>query len=251
LDVGAFAGVLAVDPAGRTADVLGMTTYEELVDATLPHGLMPLVVPQLKTITLGGAVTGLGIESSSFRHGLPHESVLELDVLTGDGRVLTVTPGGEHAELFAGFPNSYGTLGYALRLRIELAPVRPYVHLVHERFADAAALTARLAELADPAGADPAAADRPDFLDGTAFSPDELYLTVGRWADRAPRPASDYTRTEIYYHSIRRRAEDWLTVRDYLWRWDADWFWRSRAFGLGRRWLRPLPARAAPGSAPA
>ena len=42
---------------------------------------MPLVVPQLKTITLGGAVTGLGIESTSFRHGLPHESVREMDVL--------------------------------------------------------------------------------------------------------------------------------------------------------------------------
>ena len=52
-----------------------MTTYEDLVDATLAHGLMPLVVPQLKTITLGGAVAGLGIESTSFRHGLPHESV--------------------------------------------------------------------------------------------------------------------------------------------------------------------------------
>ena len=33
---------------------------EALVDATLPHGLIPLVVPQLRTITLGGAVTGLG-----------------------------------------------------------------------------------------------------------------------------------------------------------------------------------------------
>ena len=102
-----------------------MCTYEDLVDATLPHGLMPLVVPQLRTITLGGAVTGLGIESTSFRNGLPHESVLELDVLTGAGEVVTATPRGEHADLFRGFPNSYGSLGYATRLRIELEPVRP------------------------------------------------------------------------------------------------------------------------------
>ena len=88
LDVVGFDGVLSVDPVARTADVGGMTTYEHLVDATLPHGLMPLVVPQLKTITLGGAVSGLGIESSSFRNGLPHESVIELEVLTGDGRVV-------------------------------------------------------------------------------------------------------------------------------------------------------------------
>ena len=44
----------------RTAIVGGMTTYEDLADATLRHGLMPLVVPQLKTITLGGAVSGPG-----------------------------------------------------------------------------------------------------------------------------------------------------------------------------------------------
>ncbi len=62
LDADGFTGVISVDTANRTADVLAMTTYEDLVEATLPYGLMPLVVPQLKTITLGGAVTGLGIE---------------------------------------------------------------------------------------------------------------------------------------------------------------------------------------------
>ncbi len=123
--------MIEVDPVARTADVQGMTTYEHLVDATLPYGLMPLVVPELKTITLGGAITGLGIESSSFRNGMPHESVVELDVLTGDGRVVTASRAGDHADLYFGFPNSYGTLGYALRARIELEPVRPYVHLRH------------------------------------------------------------------------------------------------------------------------
>ncbi len=71
----------------------GMTTYEDLVAATLRHGLMPLVVPQLKTITLGGAVSGLGIESSSLRSGMPHESVLEMEILTGDGQVVTARAG--------------------------------------------------------------------------------------------------------------------------------------------------------------
>ena len=144
LDADGFDGVLEVDVDNRTADVLGMTTYEHLVDATLPHGLMPLVVPQLKTITLGGAVTGLGIESSSFRSGLPHESVLEMDVLTGAGEVVTASPTNEHRDLFYGFPNSYGSLGYALRLKIELAPVQQFVHLRHVRFDDAASCTAAI-----------------------------------------------------------------------------------------------------------
>jgi FAD/FMN-containing dehydrogenase len=100
LDVRGLEGVLALDPDARTADVQAMTTYEQLVDATLVHGLMPRVVPQLKTITLGRAVAGLGIESSSFRNGLPHESVLELEVLTGDGRVVVARPDNEHRALF-------------------------------------------------------------------------------------------------------------------------------------------------------
>jgi FAD/FMN-containing dehydrogenase len=62
LDVSGLGGVVSIDPRARTADVQGMCTYEALVDVTLQHGLMPLVVPQLRTITLGGAVTGLGIE---------------------------------------------------------------------------------------------------------------------------------------------------------------------------------------------
>src|SRR5437762_11301174 len=115
LDVAGLARVLSVDPDRREADVEGMTTNKDLGRAPLPHGLMPLVVPQLKTITLGGAVAGLGIESSSFRNGLPHESVLEMHVLTGHARVLTLPPDGEHAELFAGLPNNYGTPRYALR----------------------------------------------------------------------------------------------------------------------------------------
>ena len=83
LDVSRFSGVLSVEDG--FAEVLGMTTYEDLVDATLPSGQMPLVVPQLKTLTLGGAVTGLGIESTSVRSGPPHESVEEMDVFTGAG----------------------------------------------------------------------------------------------------------------------------------------------------------------------
>jgi FAD/FMN-containing dehydrogenase len=239
LNVSAFDGVIAVDPEAGTATVQGMTTYEHLVDATLPYGLMPLVVPELKTITLGGAITGLGIESSSFRNGMPHESVIEMDILTGDGQVVTAAPQGDHAALFHGFPNSYGTLGYALSARIELEPVRPFVHLRHVRFADLEGLVDALTVACTRRAYDGEAVD---FIDGTVFSPDECYLTMATWADTAPQ-VSDYTRDRIYYRSIQSRREDWLTVRDYLWRWDTDWFWCSRAFGAQRPWVRRLAGR--------
>jgi FAD/FMN-containing dehydrogenase len=241
LDVDGFRGVLDVNPVAGTADILGMTTYEELVDATLPHGLMPLVVPQLKTITLGGAVTGLGIESSSWRNGLPHESVLDMDVLTGDGRVVTATPANEHSELFASFPNSYGTLGYALRLRIQCEPVRPFVHLRHVRFDSVSQCADAIAEVCSAGAWD---GEPVHFVDGTWFSASECYLSLGSWSDDAPRGTSDYTGQDIYYRSIQRKHHDWLTVRDYLWRWDTDWFWCSRAFGAQNPRLRRIwPSR--------
>jgi FAD/FMN-containing dehydrogenase len=236
LDVSAFDRVLAVNPGERTADVGGMTTYESLVDATLAHGLMPSVVPQLKTITLGGAVAGLGIESSSFRHGLPHESVLEMEVLTGDGRVVVARPDNDHAALFHGIPNSYGTLGYILRLTIGLVPVRPYVRLRHLRFAAADECFAAMEAVCTGGTYD---GEPVDFVDGTVFGRDELYLTLGTFVDQAPA-VSDYTGMAIYYRSIRERPVDHLTVRDYLWRWDTDWFWCSRAFGLGHPLVRRL-----------
>jgi len=227
LDVSGLTGVLEVDPDARTADVQGMCTYETLVEATLPYGLAPLVVPQLRTITLGGAVTGLGIESTSFRHGLPHESVLDLDVLTGDGEVVTATPDGEHADLFRAFPNSYGSLGYATRLRIELHPVGPVVALRNVRFGDLDALCAAVGEIVGSGRWD---GERVDALDGVVFAPDEAYLVLGTFTDHAPA-LSDYTGQEVYFRSLRDRARDALSASDYLWRWDTDWFWCSRAFG--------------------
>jgi len=51
---------------------------------------------------------------------------------------------------------------------------------------------------------------------------------------------SDYTGMGIYYRSIQQRQTDVLTIHDYLWRWDTDWFWCSRAFGAQKTWVRRL-----------
>lgn len=227
LDVGRFNRVLEVDSARRTAQVQGMATYESIVDALLPSGHIPLVVPQLKTITLGGAVAGLGIESTSFRSGLPHESVREMEILTGAGEVVRARPDNEHADLFRGFPNSYGTLGYALRLEVELEQVKPYVRLRHVRFGSARECATAIAEICRERSFD---GEPVDFLDGTVFSSREQYLTLGSYVDKAPF-TSDYTGQQVYYRSIQQRQVDYLGIHDYLWRWDTDWFWCSRALG--------------------
>ena len=234
LDVRGLNRVLRVDPESLLAEVEGMTTYETLVAETLRHGLLPAVVPQLKTITVGGAASGLGIESSSFRYGLVHETLEEMDVLTGDGRIITCSRG-PNRDLFFGFPNSYGTLGYALRLAVRLVPAPRYVHLTHSRFADPVLYFKRFGEAC--------CSGSHHYLDGTVFAASAMYLTAGEACDEAPF-TSDYTWLRIYYRSIQRNQEDWLTAAGYIWRWDTDWFWCSKQFHLQNpaiRWLaRPV-----------
>jgi FAD/FMN-containing dehydrogenase len=206
-----------------------MVSYEALTTACLRQGVMPAVVPQLKTITLGGALAGVGIESSSHRYGLVHDTVLELDVLLGDGRVVTCTRDNEHADLFFGFPNSYGTLGYALRVKAKTVPVRPYVHLVHLDYFDGQIYFSELERRLRAGGF--------DFVDGTVFAPDKMFITLAESVDRAPY-VSDYTYDRIYYRSIPAKHDDYLTMHDYLWRWDTDWFWCSKNVLAQNRFIR-------------
>jgi FAD/FMN-containing dehydrogenase len=237
LDVGAFTHVLEVDPASGRVDVEGMATYEALADATLAQGVMPAVVPQLRSITIGGAAAGVGIEATSFRHGLVHDTLLEAEILLADGTVVVCRPDNEHRDLFFGFPNSYGTLGYALRVLARTAPVRPFVAVRRERHGSAAGFFRALGAACD---ADPAAAA--DFVDGVVFGRDELVLCTGRFVDSAPY-TSDYTFERVFYRSVRERDEDYLATRDFLWRWDTDWFWCSKNVGAQNPLVRRLLGR--------
>ena len=218
LDVRSLNQVIAVDPERQVVEVEGMTTYADLTDACLAQGCMPQVVPQLKSITIGGAVSGIGIESTSFRYGLPHETIKRMEVLLANGDVVDCSPDNEHADLFFGIPNAYGTLGYVLKLEARTLPVKPYVELEHVRYNDIDSYFAAVAE---------ACIGDADFIDGSIFAADEMYLTLGRFRDEAPY-TSDYTWLKMYFRSIRERQQDFLSIRDYIWRWDTDWFWCSK-----------------------
>jgi FAD/FMN-containing dehydrogenase len=128
--------------------------------------------------------------------------------------------------------------------------VPAFATLRHVRFDDTGVMSKTIADIVHHREYDGV---RVDGLDGTAFGPGECYLTLATWSEGLPggRP-SDYTGQDIYYRSIQERGsggsgEDLLTMYDYLWRWDTDWFWCSRAFGAQhpvvrrvwpRRWKR-------------
>ncbi|MFQ5937278.1 MAG: FAD-binding protein [Acidiferrobacterales bacterium] len=234
LDVSGLNEVLTVNRNELWAEAEGMTTYEDIVAATLRHGAMPCVVPELKSITIGGAVTGVGIESSSFKYGLVHEGITEMEILLASGEVVACSPTNDYKDLFFAFPNSYGTLGYALKLRFKLVPIKRYVQLTHTRYTDAD-------NYFD--GVHSACGQDIDFVDGTVFGPDELYVSTGKFVDDAPY-TSDYTYENIYYQSIRQRELDYLTTVDYIWRWDTDWFWCSKHFFVQNPFVRALVGKS-------
>lgn len=232
LDVKHFNHVIAIDSVNLTADVEGMTTYEALVDESLKFGLIPAIVPELKTITVGGALTGIGLESSSVKFGFVHETIDEIEVLLGSGETL-VCSRTQNADLFFGFPNSYGTLGYALRVKLRLIRAKKFVKIEHLRFSDIRSYFQALEEIC---------ADPPDFVDGTLFSQNEMYITCGRFTDEAPFE-SDYTYLDMYYQAIQKKTVDYLSVLNYLWRWDTDWYWHSRKYLMKSRLLRRVVGR--------
>ncbi len=234
IDVRCFNQVIHIDTHAMLAEVDGMITYADLVDATLAYDCLPTVVPELKSITIGGALAGIGIESSSFRYGLVHETIVEFDVLVGDGRVLTCRADNDHRDLFFAFPNSYGTLGYALRVVVKLIPVKKYVKLEHHHFDNPTAYYQCFEKLC--------MTNRPGaltYIDGVVFNENSMAITTAEFVDQAPY-TSDYKYMRIYYRSILQRTTDYLSTLDYIWRWDPDWFWCSKVFYMQNPVLRFL-----------
>ena len=232
-----FNHILSFDEHAQTLETEALITFEELVRYSLARGFLPKVSPELKHITLAGAIVGIGIESSCFRYGFVHDGVIEADVLLPGGRVVTCSPVNEHADLHRGLPNSYGTLGYLLRAKIGLVPAKPFVQIDNVRFNSIASYLEAMER----------ACDEPnnDFVEGIFYSDNELYLITARMVERA-KHAEDIYRQNIYYKLLREDKRFYLTTFDYIFRYDPDWFWNLPEGGFYSlfRILAPRPMRS-------
>jgi len=231
-----FNGVIALDAAARTVEVEGLATFETVVDYCLARGFLPLVAPELKHITIGGATVGIGIESTCYRYGFVHDSLIEADVLLPGGEIVTCRADNEHADLFNALPNSYGTLGYILRAKIALHAAAPYVHVHMERFDD----VAKYLEAMRVATVSPDLS----FVEGLFFEDRRYFLMTGRFVAQAPH-VDDIVRKNIFYRLVETRRDIYLKTADYIFRYDPDWFWNlpeTGPYNVFRR-LAPLSWR--------
>jgi FAD/FMN-containing dehydrogenase len=232
VDLGAFCEVLSLDAEARTLDVEGLATFESIVDYALPRGFAPLVTPELKHITLGGASVGIGIESNCHKHGFVHDMLVETEVLLPDGSIVVAAADNEFSDLFRALGNSYGTLGYILRAKIRLMPTKPLVRLRTAEYGDTGAfLAATRAATEDPSI---------DFVETLMYAGKEgakprLLVIASRYEDASagsargastPGPApTDIVRREVFYKAVSKPGEMRLTAKDYLFRYDPEWFW--------------------------
>jgi FAD/FMN-containing dehydrogenase len=234
VSLGQFNEIIALDRNARTLEVEGLATFETIVDACLAQGFLPPVAPELKHITIGGATVGIGIESSCFRHGFVHDALIEADVLLPGGRVITCTAHNEFSDLFHALPNSYGTLGYILRAKIRLVPAKPFVEVAVERFEDARTYLDAMRAATER--------DDVDFVEGLFFEDRRFFLKTGIMRDSLA-PLDDILRRDIYYKLVETRDLIRLTTRDYIFRYDPEWFWNIPETAFYALFRRFAPAR--------
>ena len=208
IDISDLDAILHVDPIMQVCVAEPGVTFVDLVAATLRHGLVPMVVPELKTITVGGAVSGCSIESMSFMVGGFHDTCLEYEVITAKGEVVTAGP---EDLLFQMMHGSFGTLGVLSKLTFRLTPAKKFVHVVYEHY--------RLLEEYTQAILHHARKRDVDFMDGIIHSPEHFVLSVGRFVDQAPF-ANRYDLFKTYWRSTATRAGDYLTSPHYFFRYD-------------------------------
>jgi FAD/FMN-containing dehydrogenase len=234
LSLGEFNHVIVLDRAARTVEVEGLTTYETVVRYCLEHGFLPLVAPELKHITVGGATVGIGIESTCYRYGFVHDGLREADVLLPDGKIVTARADNEHADLFDALPNSYGTLGYILRAKIALHRASRYVHLHVEKFRNPAKYLEAMR----------VATESPDlqFVEGLFFQDNRYFLMTGRFVDKVPH-CDDIVRRSVFYRLVETRRDIYLKTFDYIFRYDPDWFWNVPETGFFNLFRRYAPER--------
>ncbi|QXJ25555.1 FAD-binding protein [Actinomadura graeca] len=119
LDMRGLAGVTEVGPGHAVAGA--GTTWREVLEATLPHGLAPPVLTDYLDVTIGGTISAAGVGGSSHLHGTQADNVLALDVVAG-GEPVTCSPG-VRPELFDAVRAGLGGHGVITGATLRLVPV--------------------------------------------------------------------------------------------------------------------------------
>jgi len=211
IDVSDLNKILDIDREKMICIAEPGVTFAELVNAALKYGLVPIVVPELKTITIGGAVAGCSIESMSYKYGGFHDTCLEYEVITANGEVLVCTPENENSLIFQMAHGTFGTLGIISKLKFRLISAKKFVKVRYEKYGSLEDYKSAIWKHYKNKDV--------DFMDGIIHSPSLYVLSIGSFVDKAPY-THNYDWMRVYYKSTRKRKFDYLKTADYFFRYD-------------------------------
>lgn len=214
LELSDFNEVLSIDPIRKIAHVEPRVTMEKLVRACLRYNLIPPVVPEFKGITVGGAINGWAIESSSHRWGSFNDICQSFELLCGNGTVIKCSRE-ENSDIFFGIPGSYGSLGALMSAEIKLIPAKPFVHLHYHVVPNPLEVLTQL---------------KSDFVEAIVFSKESGVVIEGNLSSTAGTPlfsTRPFHAEWFYQHAKRQKnnSEEWMPIEDYIFRYDTGAFW--------------------------
>jgi cytokinin dehydrogenase len=157
IDMSALATIHEINEADALVDA--GVHWSALLEQTVPLGKSPPTLNDYIELSVGGTLSVGGIGGQAFRAGLLVDNVLELEVVTGAGDLVTCSPS-SNPELFAAVRGGLGQFGILVRARVRLVPVPPSVRVYSAAYADLESLTAdQLTLIAD---------ERFDYVEGSA-----------------------------------------------------------------------------------
>ncbi|VVB16899.1 unnamed protein product [Arabis nemorensis] len=124
-------GFLSGDGGGTAfVDVSGGALWENVLKRCVSeYGLAPRSWTDYLGLTVGGTLSNAGVSGQAFRYGPQTSNVTELDVVTGNGDVVTCSEV-ENSELFFSVLGGLGQFGIITRARVLLQPAPDMVRWI-------------------------------------------------------------------------------------------------------------------------
>ncbi|GGZ97941.1 FAD-binding protein [Streptomyces subrutilus] len=110
-----------VSIGGDQAVVEAGVTWGQLTDAALAVGKTPPALPDYLYISVGGTISIGGIGGTVQKYGLLCDTVKSIDIITGDGKLVTATAS-QRSDLFNAALSGGGQVGIIVRATVKLVP---------------------------------------------------------------------------------------------------------------------------------
>ncbi|KAL4182831.1 hypothetical protein AMTRI_Chr11g152190 [Amborella trichopoda] len=108
----------------------------DVLKATLKLGFAPVSWTDYLSLSIGGTLSQAGISGQAFRHGPQISTVLQMEIVTGKGEVITCSHT-EEEDLFYGALGGLGQFGIITKARIAIQPAPQrtrWIRAIYEEF---------------------------------------------------------------------------------------------------------------------